>query len=44
MSLVLLGKEELSAAEMTQIAIHGGAFNWLKDEPDLYSDADGEAV
>ncbi len=36
--------EELSAAEMTQIALHGGAFDWLKDEPDLYSDADGEPV
>jgi hypothetical protein len=37
-------REELSAAEMTQIALHGGAFDWLKDEPDLYSDADGEPV
>ncbi|MCI0693428.1 hypothetical protein L0337_15660 [candidate division KSB1 bacterium] len=36
--------EDLSAAEMTKIALHGGAFDWLKDEPDLYSDADGEPV
>ncbi|MFQ5633364.1 MAG: hypothetical protein ACE5I1_31750 [bacterium] len=36
--------DELSAAEMTQIALSGGAFDWLKDEPDLYSDADGEPV
>jgi len=35
--------EELSAAEMTRIADHGGAFDWLKDEPDLYSDDDGGA-
>jgi len=35
---------ELSAAEMTQIALLGGAFDWLKDEPDLYTDNDGEAV
>jgi hypothetical protein len=37
-------REELSAAEMTQIALQGGAFDWLKNEPDLYSDADGEPV
>jgi hypothetical protein len=37
-------REELSAAEMTQIALHGGAFGWLKDEPDLYSDAAGEPI
>jgi hypothetical protein len=36
--------EELAAAEMTQIALQGGAFDWLKNEPDLYSDADGEPV
>jgi len=35
---------DLSAAEMTQIALQGGAFDWLKDEPELYSDADGEPV
>ncbi|MDZ7361230.1 MAG: hypothetical protein ONB46_10955 [candidate division KSB1 bacterium] len=36
--------EELSAAEMTLIALQGGAFDWLQDEPDLYSDTDGEPV
>ena len=36
--------DELSATEMTQIALSGCAFDWLKDEPDLYSDADGEPV
>lgn len=36
--------DELSAAMMTQAALHGGAFDWLKDEPDLYTDEDGEAV
>ena len=35
---------ELAAAAMTQIALRGGAFDWLKDEPDLYTDEDGEAV
>ena len=38
------GHDELSATEMTRIAQKGGAFDWLKDEPDLYSDADGEPV
>ncbi|MCI0615404.1 hypothetical protein L0244_20640 [bacterium] len=37
-------REELSAAEMTQIALQGGAFDWLKNESDLYSDADGKPV
>ena len=37
-------REELSASEMTQIALQGNAFEWLKDEPDIYSDADGEPV
>ncbi len=37
-------REDLSAAEMTQIAQFGGAFEWLKDEPDLYSEADGEPI
>jgi hypothetical protein len=36
--------EELSAAEMTRVAEQGGALDWLKDEPDLYSDEDGEPV
>jgi hypothetical protein len=45
LSLTFDGKiEELSAAEMTLIALQGGAFHWLQDEPDLYSDADGEPV
>jgi len=36
--------DELSAAGITRIAEDGGAFDWLKDEPDLYSDDDGEPV
>ncbi len=35
---------ELGAHEMTQMALLGGAFDWLKDEPELYSDQDGEPV
>jgi hypothetical protein len=34
----------LTASEMTQIAMYGKAFDWLEDEPDLYSDEDGEPV
>jgi hypothetical protein len=37
-------REDLSAMEMTQIAQFGGAFDWLEDEPDLYSEADGEPI
>jgi len=36
--------DDLSAVEMTQIAQLGGAFEWLKDEPDLYSETDGEPI
>ncbi|MBF0476986.1 MAG: hypothetical protein HQK59_14375 [Deltaproteobacteria bacterium] len=27
---------------MAQLAQHGGSFDWLKDEPDIYSDNDIE--
>lgn len=37
-------RDELNAKEMTEIALLGGAFGWLKDEPDLYSDVDGEPL
>ena len=33
-----------SAVELAALAEHGGAFDWLADEPDLYSLADGEPV
>lgn len=33
-----------SLQEMAAIAQHGGAFDWLADEPDLYSWDDGEAI
>jgi hypothetical protein len=35
---------ELSASEMTRIADRCGAFDWLEDEPDIYSEEDGEPV
>ena len=33
-----------SSIELTKLAEHGGAFDWLEDEPDLYTEADGEPV
>ncbi len=34
----------LSAAELARLAQAGRAFDWLADEPDIYSEADGEPV
>ena len=36
--------DDESADDLAIIAQHGGALDWLEDEPDLYSDEDGEAV
>jgi hypothetical protein len=36
--------DDLSSAEIVKVIAGGGAFDWLADEPDLYSIADGEAV
>ncbi|MGH2457508.1 MAG: hypothetical protein ACRDIY_01410 [Chloroflexota bacterium] len=36
--------EELTARELAEIAEHGGAFDWIVDEPDLYDLGDGEPV
>ena len=38
--LVEVVGEESDALPMAAIAQEGGAFDWLADEPDLYSDAD----
>jgi hypothetical protein len=35
---------EPSTQELMQLAQQGGAFNFLHDEPDIYSLADGEAI
>jgi hypothetical protein len=35
---------EPSTEELMQLAQQGGAFNFLHDEPDIYSLADGEAI
>lgn len=33
-----------TSAELAHIAQHGGSFDWLADEPDIYSADDGEPV
>jgi hypothetical protein len=30
--------DDLSAEELARLAMEGGAFCWLADEPDIYSD------
>ncbi len=42
--LVALSDDAPTAFEMAQLAMAGGAFNWLADEPDLYDDTCGEAI
>ncbi len=36
--------DDISPSELAQWTMHGGGFDWLADEPDLYSEADGEKV
>ena len=45
MMSTVMGRPELdlgdpSVDELAYLAMQGGAFDWLADEPDLYSDAD----
>ncbi|MGA9347468.1 MAG: hypothetical protein WBW48_01525 [Anaerolineae bacterium] len=40
MSRLELDLSEPSADELAHLAMQGGAFDWLADEPDLYSDDD----
>lgn len=45
MMTAVMGRRELdlsepSADELAYLAMEGGAFDWLADEPDLYSDDD----
>jgi hypothetical protein len=37
-------QSELTTGELMQIAQTGGAFNFLEDEPDLYTLEDGEPI
>ena len=36
--------ERVRAHETTQAAALGGSFDWLSDEPEIYTEADGEPV
>ncbi len=42
----LVGFEEdtVSASDLAKLAMAGGAFDWLAEEPDLYDDTCGEAI
>ena len=35
---------DLPGTDLAAVAQHGGSFDWLNDEPDLYTDQDGEPV
>lgn len=35
---------DVPSSEFAQWAMHGGGFDWLAAEPELYSESDGEAV
>ena len=37
-------RDDVSAMQLAGIAQQSGAFDWLAEEPDLYSADDGEAV
>jgi hypothetical protein len=36
--------DDVSAAEFSALAQHGGSFDWLAEEPDLYTIDDGEPL
>ena len=38
------GVDDVTSADLAKLAQHGGSFNWLADEPDLYTLDDGEPV
>jgi hypothetical protein len=37
-------QDDISSEELMRWTIQGGGFDWLEDEPDLYSLEDGEPV
>jgi hypothetical protein len=41
---VPVAEGEPALSELATLAQHGGGFEWLADEPDLYTEADGEPV
>jgi hypothetical protein len=42
--LDVVATDELTSQELAAVAQHGGSFDWLDDEPELYTDDDGRPV
>ena len=36
--------DDLPSQALATLASQGGAFNWLAEEPEIYSDTDGEPL
>ena len=41
---VVIVIDDVPSHDLAVIAQHGGSLDWLDDEPDLYTDRDGEPV
>ena len=41
---VVIVIDDVPSQDLAAIAQHGGSLDWLNDEPDLYTDQDGEAI
>jgi hypothetical protein len=41
---VVIVIDDVPSQDLAAIAQHGGSLDWLNDEPDLYTDQDGEPV
>jgi hypothetical protein len=41
---VVIVIDDVPSQDLAVISQHGGSLDWLDDEPDLYSDQDGEAI
>lgn len=39
-----IDSDDPTSEELARIAVEGGSFDWLWDEPDLYSEKDGEPL
>ena len=42
--LLPIAEDSVSSEDIARLAMLGGAFDWLADEPDLYDDTCGEAI
>lgn len=42
--LLPVAEDSVSSEDIARLAMLGGAFDWLADEPDLYDDTCGEAI